>query len=77
VNRLPAARRHRLPALAALKFTMQHQLQSEWCWAAVSVSVAHYYDARSPWTRCKMVNAQTGNTTCCENGGSDACNQPG
>ena len=65
------------PALAAIKFTMQHQLQSEWCWAAVSVSVAHYYDSHSSWTQCQMVNAQRGLTSCCQNGGSNDCNQPG
>lgn len=64
-------------ALAVLNFNMQHQLQSEWCWAAVSVSVAHYYDAHSSWTQCRMVNAQKGLATCCQNGGSDDCNQPG
>ena len=65
------------PALAVLNFTMQHQLESEWCWAAVSVSVAHYYDSHSSWTQCDMVNAQKGLTTCCQNGGSNDCNQPG
>ena len=65
------------PALAVLDFTMQHQLQSEWCWAATSVSVAHYYDAHSSWTQCQMVNAQTGHTTCCQDGSSSDCNQPG
>jgi hypothetical protein len=59
-----------------LTFTMQHQLQTEWCWAAVSTSVSHYYDSSSTWTQCAVVNAELGQSTCCSNGGSNACNQP-
>jgi hypothetical protein len=61
---------HRIP------FTMQHQQQDQWCWAAVSVSVSHYYTPWSTWTQCGMVNAELGQTTCCTNGSSPACNQP-
>lgn len=59
-----------------LAFTMQHQLQTEWCWAAVSTSVSHYFDSSSTWTQCGVVNAELRQTTCCANGGSNACNQP-
>jgi hypothetical protein len=65
------------PAVAVVKFPMQRQTESEWCWAAASVSVAHYYDANSSWTQCKMVNAQTGRSDCCQDPGSSNCNQPG
>jgi Papain-like cysteine protease AvrRpt2 len=58
-----------------LSFTMQHQLQTNWCWAAVSTSVSHYYDSSSTWTQCAVANAELGQTTCCANGGSSACNQ--
>ena len=43
---------HRIP------FVMQHQQQTQWCWAAVSVSVSHYYSPWSGWTQCAMVNAE-------------------
>ena len=59
-----------------LAFTMQHQQQTQWCWAAVSTSVSLYYDPSSTWTQCTVVNAELGQTTCCQNGGSAACNQP-
>lgn len=59
-----------------LNLNMQTQQQSEWCWAAVSTSVALYYDAASPWTQCKVVNAELGMTSCCTNGSSAGCNQP-
>jgi hypothetical protein len=60
-----------------LAFTMQQQLQTEWCWAATSTSVSLFYDAvNSPWTQCKVVNAEQSQTTCCQNGASAACNVP-
>jgi hypothetical protein len=59
-----------------LAFTMQHQTQTNWCWAAVSTSVNKFYHASSTWTQCKVVNAELGQTTCCSSGGSAACNQP-
>src|SRR5262245_50136888 len=59
-----------------LSFAMQHQQQTQWCWAAVSTSVSLYYDPSSTWTQCTVVNAELGQTTCCNNGSSAACNQP-
>jgi Papain-like cysteine protease AvrRpt2 len=63
------------PSWTRLNFTMQHQLQDEWCWAATSVSVAGHYE-QTAWTQCTMVNAEKGLTTCCEDGSSKACDQP-
>jgi Papain-like cysteine protease AvrRpt2 len=60
----------------ALPFTMQHQTQTEWCWAAVSVSVSQYFNPSSAWTQCGLVNAELGQSTCCQDGSSPACNQP-
>jgi hypothetical protein len=57
-----------------LPFTMQHQEQSNWCWAAVSTSVSHYYHSGSAWTQCAVANAQTGRNDCCGAGASGACN---
>jgi len=64
------------PSWTRLSFTMQHQEQTEWCWAATSVSVARHYDARTTWTQCRMVGAEKQVDTCCEDGSSAACNQP-
>jgi len=66
----------RIPVWRRLDFAMQHQQQTQWCWAATSVSVAKYYRSWSTWTQCGMVNAEKGQSTCCTNGSSDACNQP-
>lgn len=59
-----------------LAFTMQHQQQTQWCWAAVAVSVNLYYQSGSGWTQCKLANNALGQTTCCADGGSTQCNQP-
>jgi hypothetical protein len=58
-------------------FPMQHQLQSNWCWAGVSTSVDHYYNPSSVVTQCQVVNNQLGRSDCCSNGSSASCNVPG
>jgi Papain-like cysteine protease AvrRpt2 len=65
-----------IPAWVRLDFSMQPQEQTQWCWAAVSVSVALYYQPGSGWTQCQMVNLEKGQTTCCQNGSTPQCNQP-
>ncbi len=67
---------HALDAGVVLNFNMQAQLQSQWCWSAVATSTSLYYDANSGWTQCTLVNAELGQTTCCANGATVACNQP-
>ncbi len=59
-----------------LNFTMQHQQQTNWCWAADSTSVSHFYNSASAWTQCKVANAELGRTDCCGSGMA-ACNQDG
>jgi hypothetical protein len=55
---------------------VQTQQETQWCWAAVSVSVSLFYDAGSGWTQCSMVDAEMGQDICCSKGGSAACNSP-
>ena len=59
-----------------LGFSMQTQLQSNWCWAAVSVSTSKYYLSTSKWTQCKVVNAELTQTSCCKDGSTAACDKP-
>ncbi|TDO06481.1 papain like cysteine protease AvrRpt2 [Mycobacterium sp. BK086] len=47
-----------------LPFVMQPQEQSNWCWAAVAVSVANYYDGTSR-SQCSFVNTFLGRDDCC------------
>ena len=58
-----------------LPFNMQHQQQSNWCWSAVSTSVSLFYNSGSGWTQCTLANQALGQSSCCNNGGSSACNQ--
>src|SRR5688500_12732775 len=59
-----------------LPLEMEPQAQSEWCWAAVSASVARFFDAASTWSQCAVVCAELGQAGCCQDGGSAACNVP-
>ncbi len=65
----------RLPPTAQLNFVMQAQTQSNWCWAATSVSVARYYNAGTTWTQCAVANGELGRTDCCTTGAAGPCNQ--
>jgi Repeat of unknown function (DUF5648)/Papain-like cysteine protease AvrRpt2 len=59
----------------SLNFVEQPQQQTNWCWAATSVSVARYYDPANTWTQCLLVNDALAQTTCCQNGATRPCNQ--
>ena len=64
-----------IPAWASIDFTMQRQTESEWCWAATSTSVAHFYKPSSAWTQCKVANKIKGRSDCCGKGASGPCNE--
>jgi hypothetical protein len=57
-----------------LDFAMQHQQQTNWCWAAVSTSVALFYDPASTWTQCAVANGELNRNDCCGTGASGPCN---
>jgi hypothetical protein len=59
-----------------LPISVQHQLQSNWCWAACATSTSGFYDPATTWGQCRVVNAELGNAGCCEDGGSGDCNIP-
>jgi hypothetical protein len=63
------------PARRTLSFIVQHQLQTQWCWAAVTSSVAAYYQ-NTAWPQCRVVNDQLKQAMCCASGSASACNQP-
>ena len=68
-------KRVHLPGM--LNFTMQHQTQSGWCWAATSASIAQFYDPSTTWTQCKVADGETGRMDCCGTGASGPCNVAG
>jgi len=53
---------------------MQTQIEDEWCWAAVSVSIDHYFDSRSTKTQCQVAQAVLNSAGCC--GNPDSCDEP-
>src|SRR5918911_1240122 len=57
-----------------LPFNMQPQQQTNWCWAATSTSVDHYYDPGSGWTQCGVADGELGRTDCCGAGAAGPCN---
>jgi hypothetical protein len=59
-----------------LNYTNQLQEQTNWCWAAVSNAVDHYYDSTSSSTQCSIANGTLGRSDCCGVGASGACNIP-
>lgn len=58
-----------------LPFNMEMQTKSNWCWAATSKSVSHYYSRLSPWTQCKIASSELGQT-CCTSPVPSPCNVP-
>jgi Papain-like cysteine protease AvrRpt2 len=63
------------PPWARLNLAMQHQLQDNWCWAAVSTSIAGFFGVTT-WTQCSVVSKEVDDASCCSNGSSSACNVP-
>lgn len=61
---------------AALAFVIQHQQQTEWCWAAVSASIDYYFKPSTIWSQCSLANNQLQQSSCCVNGSSAQCNCP-
>ena len=58
-----------------LSLKLQRQLQSEWCWAAITASISSHYDPESPWCQCKLAARLTkGDQDCCSD--PHACNRP-
>lgn len=43
--------------LDEIYFSMQHQQQSNWCWAATATSVALFYQPASGWTQCQVASS--------------------
>jgi len=55
-------------------FVMQRQERDQWCWAAVAVSIATFYDRATRWSsQCAVANSHLQRTDCC--GGTSLCNE--
>lgn len=63
--------------IRALSLSVQRQLRSEWCWAAVSVSIDHFFRSASTHTQCDVAGSVL-NLPCCDGTPSqvEPCNTP-
>lgn len=52
------------PRQNSLNLNMEHQKQTNWCWAAVSFSVNHLFGGTA-WTQCKIAGAELNKSRCC------------
>lgn len=59
-----------------LKFSMQNQLQTNWCWAANATSISQYYNRNTPWTQCRLACNCLNRPDCCSNPAPNLCNRP-
>ncbi len=62
----------------AVSLRVQHQEKTEWCWAAVSTSIDHFFRPDSTHTQCDIASSVL-NRNCCggaTSSSSDACNMP-
>ncbi|RZK55970.1 MAG: hypothetical protein EOO91_12995 [Pedobacter sp.] len=57
-----------------LKFSMQRQVQDNWCWAANAASISIFYDNHSGWTQCLVATDVFPGKSCCVN--AAPCNEP-
>ncbi|MEI5996296.1 hypothetical protein H3V53_03460 [Paraburkholderia bengalensis] len=58
-----------------LKISVDPQIQSEWCWAAVAAAINTSFGGPGSLTQCAIASQVTGGE-CCDNGDSSVCNQP-
>ena len=59
-----------------LDFTIRHQEQDNWCWAAVATSTRGFYESTDGGAQCQLANEELGRTTCCPSGADAACDVP-
>jgi hypothetical protein len=51
---------------SVLDFENQQQERTMWCWAAVAVGVAHYYDPHTMFTQCSIASAELRQDCSCD-----------
>src|SRR5262245_18979881 len=60
----------------SLRLNRRTQLQTQWCWAAVSSSVARFYNFSSGWTQCLIAESALSISGCCLTPVASGCNVP-
>jgi hypothetical protein len=57
----------------ATRFVQERQQETNWCWAAVAVSVAECNGSTQRWTQCTLAAAEFTRPCCLD---PDRCNEP-
>lgn len=58
-----------------LEFVMEPQKRRFWCWAAVSTSVARFYEDEKKWTQCLIASIARKQEDCCSDTVSEDCDE--
>lgn len=72
-----AALRFLPPKTRCLSVDVQAQQQSLWCWLAVATTIEHFFEPSSTLTQCQLADTMLGQSNCCSDPSSAACNQAG
>lgn len=72
-----------LKSASVMRFNLQHQKQTLWCWAAVTTSIVQFFDPETTLTQCKIVEMCKGKIAdpqqvvddCCPNERSRNCGE--
>ena len=63
--------------MAQLDYLYEPQQKTEWCWCAVTASVARFYRKDAKWTQCKIARLTLNRTDCCDSDSvGSVCNEP-
>jgi hypothetical protein len=54
-----------------IAFEVQHQLHTDWCWAAIAASVSRHYSPKTKWCQCRLASEMVrrtgrGRRDCCK-----------
>jgi hypothetical protein len=72
-----------LRSVSLMRFNLQMQQQTKWCWAAVTTSLLSFFYSDTSTTQCQVVRKCFGqqqssaeaNGDCCQSGNSEVCNK--
>ena len=70
-------------SVAVMRFELEKQKRSEWCWAAVTASLLKFFTPDSEITQCEVVrecfsttNGYETSKDCCQHSLTEECNRP-
>jgi hypothetical protein len=58
----------------SLGFTVDHQQENYWCWAATTVGISRFLNSSFSWNQCDLANNALHQGSCCMAGAGPLCN---